>query len=180
MENASKALLIAAAVLIVIALIAFSVQVFNSTKDVTEDVTPTADWMTLKTTVAAIDVQFSKYNGNQKGTTVKQMLEEVSSYNKSHGTYSASGDDSTTQLKRKIAVQINKKNIPEADRLEKFKVSNSEVNPSSTDTGTILEYIPYIDDNSYYNVKTKEYLDFPKEGDELFRRNAIYIIQIGF
>lgn len=174
MENASKALLIAAAVLIVIALIAFAVQVFNSTKDVTEDVTPTADWLTLKTTVNAIDIQFSKYNGNQKGSTIHKMLEEVAEYNKKE-SYVAG--DNTTQLKRKISVVINRNIIPN-HMLESLGTVN---NPSNTGWDNILRYKNYIDEDSNYNVLTKEYLDFDKDPtDEYTKKNAIYIIMIGF
>ncbi len=53
MENATKALLIAAAVLIVILLIAFGMRIFNSTSDVSGQATSTGTQLSNKTGVAA-------------------------------------------------------------------------------------------------------------------------------
>ena len=53
MENASKALLIAAAVLIVILLIAFGMRIFNSTGDVSSQATSTGTQLSNQTTQAA-------------------------------------------------------------------------------------------------------------------------------
>ena len=57
MENASKALLIAAAVLIVILLIAFGMRIFNSTADVSSDATETGKELTTQTDAAAQSAQ---------------------------------------------------------------------------------------------------------------------------
>ena len=54
MENASKALLIAAAVLIVILLVAFSMKIFNSTGDTSLDAQLTSDAIASVTTSAKI------------------------------------------------------------------------------------------------------------------------------
>ena len=53
MENASKALLIAAAILIVIILIAFGMNVLNSTGDVGEQATGTGEALANQTGVAS-------------------------------------------------------------------------------------------------------------------------------
>ena len=53
MENASKALLIAAAVLIVILLIAFGMKIFNSTGNVSGQATSTGKELTNQTNAAA-------------------------------------------------------------------------------------------------------------------------------
>ena len=53
MENATKALLIAAAVLIVILLIAFGMRIINSTSDVSGQATSTGTQISNKTGVAA-------------------------------------------------------------------------------------------------------------------------------
>ena len=53
MENASKALLIAAAVLIVILLIAFGMRIFNSTSDVSGKATDTGTQLSNQTGIAA-------------------------------------------------------------------------------------------------------------------------------
>jgi len=52
MENATKALLIAAAVLIVILLIAFGMSIFNSTGDVADQATGTGALLTNQTGAA--------------------------------------------------------------------------------------------------------------------------------
>lgn len=53
MENASKALLIAAAVLIVILLIAFGMRIFNSTGNTSSKATETGEKLTEQTGIAA-------------------------------------------------------------------------------------------------------------------------------
>lgn len=57
MENASKALLIAAAVLIVILLIAFGMKIFNSTGNVSGQATDTGKELTNQTNAAATSAQ---------------------------------------------------------------------------------------------------------------------------
>lgn len=57
MENASKALLIAAAVLIVILLIAFGMRIFNSTSDVSGQATETGAQLSNQTSQAASSAQ---------------------------------------------------------------------------------------------------------------------------
>lgn len=57
MENASKALLIAAAVLIVILLIAFGMRIFNSTSDVSGQATETGTQISNQTSQAASSAQ---------------------------------------------------------------------------------------------------------------------------
>lgn len=57
MENASKALLIAAAVLIVILLIAFGMRIFNSTSDVSGQATSTGTEISNQTSQAASSAQ---------------------------------------------------------------------------------------------------------------------------
>ena len=70
MENASKALLIAAAVLVVILIIAFGMTIINSS-------TGTADQATssiASTEVQAFNSQFTAYNGKQKGSAVRNLI----------------------------------------------------------------------------------------------------------
>lgn len=57
MENATKALLIAAAVLIVILLIAFGMRIFNSTSDVSGQATSTGTELSNKTGTASNSAQ---------------------------------------------------------------------------------------------------------------------------
>ena len=53
MENASKALLIAAAVLIVILLIAFGMSIFNSTGDTSADAKAVGEQITSQSSIAS-------------------------------------------------------------------------------------------------------------------------------
>lgn len=80
MENASKALLIAGAVLIVIVLISVGMMIVNSSQDVTDQVGD----LTTSQSVSTFNNQFNKYQGNQKGSAVKKLLEEVVTSNKTN------------------------------------------------------------------------------------------------
>ena len=73
MENASKALLIAASVLIVILLIAFSVSIFNSTSGTKDNVEKT---MTA-TEIATFNNRFSAYAGSVKSAAQAKALANV-------------------------------------------------------------------------------------------------------
>ena len=79
MENASKAFLIAGAILIVIVLVSVGMLIVNSTNDVTEQTANTA-------TKEAIDVfnsQFVQYEGEQKGSTIRTLYQSVHASNAS-------------------------------------------------------------------------------------------------
>lgn len=73
MENASKALLIAAAVLIVILLIAMGVRVFNSTSGTTDSLESTMS----STEVVAFNNKFTGYLGTQSTAKAKTLVNMV-------------------------------------------------------------------------------------------------------
>ena len=74
MENASKALLIAAAVLIVILIIAFGMKIFNSTGDTSADAVEVGEAMASKSTSATLQLM----QGNNKSKEdVLKVLEYV-------------------------------------------------------------------------------------------------------
>ena len=77
MENASKALLIAGAILIVIVLISIGMLIVNSTNDVTEQASSTATSQAIQT----FNSQFTQYEGTQKGSTVKNLYQSVQASN---------------------------------------------------------------------------------------------------
>lgn len=78
MENASKALLIAAAVLIVILIIAFGMKIFNSTGDTSGQAEDLASSQQMQT----FNAQFTGYLGtNRAGTTVRNLQAIVASSN---------------------------------------------------------------------------------------------------
>ncbi len=77
MENASKALIIAGAILLSILIIALGVFVFNQAKGAVSSVG--LDSQAIET----FNGQFSQYEGRQSGSTLKSLIQKVNSYNKS-------------------------------------------------------------------------------------------------
>lgn len=87
MENAAKALLIAGAVLIVIALISLGVYIISSQKGTIETSKDAAD--TLQ--VATYNSTFLKYVGsNKKGSEVRSLLTEIQTNNKRNNSHTIS------------------------------------------------------------------------------------------
>ena len=70
MENATKALIIASAVLIVLVLIGVSLKVLGSTRGVTEQVDASATVMEA----SVFNSQFLKFEGEQKARDVRSLL----------------------------------------------------------------------------------------------------------
>lgn len=77
MENASKALLIAASVLIAIALIAIGIKILSSTSGVTKQV----DQVSSSLEASIFNSQFTKYEGERKGSDVKALLRLIKQTN---------------------------------------------------------------------------------------------------
>ena len=75
MENASKALIIAGAILLSILIIALGVFVFNQAKSAVGN-TGLSDQE-----VAAFNSKFESYEGKQKGSSVKALINAVKNYN---------------------------------------------------------------------------------------------------
>ena len=75
MENASKALIIAGAILLSILIIALGVFVFNQAKSAIGN-TGLSD-----KEVAAFNSKFDSYEGKQKGSSVKALVNTVKNYN---------------------------------------------------------------------------------------------------
>lgn len=73
MENASKALLIAGSVLIVILLIAVGVRIFNSTQGTTDQVEETM----VTTEMAQFNSKFTSYTGSNKSAAQVKALANV-------------------------------------------------------------------------------------------------------
>ena len=81
MENASKALIIAGAILIAILLISVGLVVFNSTKGVTDQAGELGRTMTAE----VFNSQFTQYFGDRvRGSTVRELINRINSYNASH------------------------------------------------------------------------------------------------
>lgn len=78
MENASKALIIAGAILLSILLISLGIMIFNQAQD-----TVSNSGMS-KAEISAFNNQFYKYEGkSQKGTDVKALIQEIKASNAS-------------------------------------------------------------------------------------------------
>lgn len=83
MENASKALLIAAAVLVVILIIAFGMQIMNSSTGTTDQVDSTMNTSEAQ----AFNSQFTAYRGKQKGTAIRNLLIAIKQSNLAHAAH---------------------------------------------------------------------------------------------
>ena len=78
MENATKALIIAGSILIVIVLIALGISILSSTSDVTDQVDSVSDSMAQ----SVFNSQFNSYFGNSiSGTQTKALVQKVISNN---------------------------------------------------------------------------------------------------
>ena len=71
MENASKALIIAGAILLAILLISLGIMIFTQAQDVVS-----GSGMT-EAQISAFNDKFLKYEGKRKGTMVKSLIQEV-------------------------------------------------------------------------------------------------------
>lgn len=83
MENASKALIIAGAILLSILIIALGVFVFNQAKSAVGN-TGLSDQE-----VAAFNSKFDSYEGKQKGSSVKALINTLKNYNNTVDTANA-------------------------------------------------------------------------------------------
>ena len=77
MENASKALIIAGAVLVAIVIISMGVYLISSNQKTVKIGAETADTVAIKT----FNATFEKYSGNIKGSTLKQLYIDVKTSN---------------------------------------------------------------------------------------------------
>ena len=77
MENASKALIIAGAILLSIAIIGVGMFVYNSVADT---ITDSSDLSGEQ--ADAYNQEFTNYGGQQRGTQVKNLCDRVSSHNR--------------------------------------------------------------------------------------------------
>ena len=81
MENASKALIIAGAILLAILLISLGIIIFSQAQDTVDN-----SGMT-QAEVQTFNGQLVKYEGEQKGTVVKTMIQEVLAINNNGSGY---------------------------------------------------------------------------------------------
>lgn len=94
MENASKALIIAGAILISILLIGIGMFLYNAAQ---EPITSAQDQMSQQA-LRQFNQKFEKYGGSQKGSTVRSMISEVIASN-AQETKNATGRTITVNSK---------------------------------------------------------------------------------
>ena len=132
MENASKALLIAGAILIAIVLISVGMIVLNSTSDVTDQVGD----ITSSQAAQSFNSNFSSYSGTQKGSSVKQLLGAIAANNKTQ----ADG------AKRVITVNYNNmNNVTNSNEANNITTAMSEIVNTAKYTVKIAE----VDSDGY-------------------------------
>ncbi len=110
MENASKALIIAGAILLSILLISLGIMIFNQAQD-----TVTNSGMT-EAELTAFNNKFLKYEGKQKGTMVKSMIQDVMANNANasdghtvkvlHGNNDITNDTSSINTKQTYTITM--------------------------------------------------------------------------
>ena len=95
MENASKALIIAGAILLAILLISLGIIIFSQAQDTVNN-----SGMT-QAELQTFNEQFVKYEGERKGTVVKSMMQEVFAVNAngSGNTIKVVANDGTSEVK---------------------------------------------------------------------------------
>ncbi len=110
MENASKALIIAGAILLAILLISLGILIFSQAQDVVQN-----NGMT-QAEITAFNAKWTKYEGSQKGSVVKTMIQEVM----------ASNADSNNASRRVLVVDESEK-----DSTNPTTLPSSDISPST-------------------------------------------------
>lgn len=118
MENASKALIIAGAILLAILLISLGIMIFNQAQDTINNSGMTQAELT------AFNQKFTKYEGKQKGSVVRSLVQEVIASN---------SDENNSDAKRLISVTIG------STKLEGDKIVTKDIVNTKTYTVT-MEY----------------------------------------
>jgi len=101
MENASKALIIAGAILLSIAIIGIGMSVFNIGKD-------TADKINMnEQEMAQFNSKFESYEGNKKGSNVKQLITAIITNNAAEDSRKVKVTTVRTAAGASISVKTN-------------------------------------------------------------------------
>ena len=125
MENASKALIIAGAILLAIAIIGIGMYVYNNAADAMSGTDMTDEQ------VRTYNQTFTNYEGTQRGSAVKTMCDTIANHNRT------AADDSEK-------VQVIYSDSAYSDATEDPEVDASEV----VDTNTTTTHINDIKENS--------------------------------
>ena len=127
MENASKALIIAGAILLSILLISLGIMIFNQAQD-----TVTNSGMT-EAELTAFNNKFLKYEGKQKGTIVKSMIQDVMANNANasdghtvkvlHGNTDITNDTSSINTKQTYTITMQYGKDNDGNRITQINVA---------------------------------------------------------
>lgn len=108
MENATKALMIAGAVLVAILIISVGMMIFSQGSDVINQ----SSGKINQVEVQAFNNGFDSYEGDQKGSQVKQLISSVIS---SNATYEGTQDDKVITVDATGVAKVNKSGNTSAD-----------------------------------------------------------------
>ena len=133
MENASKALIIAGAILLSILLISLGIMIFTQAQD-----TVTNSGMS-DAEVEAFNNNYTKYEGKQKGTMVKSLINAVLANNSNENnaekqvTINGSSTPKTSVIKNNITYYVVMEN-------PNGRISNIKVYEGTDETGTEVSF----------------------------------------
>lgn len=116
MENASKALIIAGAILLAILLISLGIFIFSQAQD-----TVTNSGMSQAET-SAFNTKFTKYENIRKGSVVRSMIQEVIASN---------ADENNSSAGRKVKIILKEKG-KETVTLEENSITSSKISNSKS------------------------------------------------
>lgn len=139
MENASKALLIAGAILVVILLISVGIMVYNSSLGNVGEANSQAEAQAIQ----AFNSRFAIYEGTQSGTAVKNLLKEA--------IYVNSGDD------KSAAAIIDNVGIHSSSREILNSITDSTMKHALTDRWYGVRYVTNIQQISDLIKRTGKY-----------------------
>lgn len=132
MENASKALIIAGAILLSILLISLGVMVFQQGQEAIKN-----SGMS-KAEISAFNGQFTKYEGDRRGSDIKSLIQEVNTSNASDGS-----EGNTRQIRITAAggATITETNSTNANtQITVYKYSTARISSTSNYNVSITDY----------------------------------------
>ena len=127
MENASKALIIAGAILLAILLISLGIMIYTQAQDTVQN-----SGMT-QASVTSFNNQFTKYEGDIKGTMVRSMIQEVRAVN-------------ADSEQNEITIKVNGEDSPVTNEI--------------TNNNTYNVTMKYGDDGRINDIIVKSYTDY--------------------
>ncbi len=136
MENASKALLIAGAVLIVIVLISVGMLIVSQANKITDQ----TEGITTSQAAQTFNNQFTNYTGTQSGSSVKTLLTLIATNN------ATNKDTGTNVITVKLTDSKSAANTPAHNGL-------TDVN----ETAIINKYVTNVPNSAKYTVETSEF-----------------------